>query len=274
MSEFHGGIWQTIRPPLTSSLNDGAVSAPENYRPVSLTSVPCKLLEHIICSHIRRHLDKFGALVPNNHGFRKSLSCDTQLVLTLQDSFMRRDPPRSRIDVAVLDFAKAFDKVPHRRLMKKLRTYGIGGDVENWIQAFLNERTQQVVVHGCKLDSTAVMSGVPQGAVMGPLLFLLYINDLPSVVDPGTNACLSADDCLIYRQIRSIKDHIQLQKDLDALSKWGEAERTGLHQPSKVLCWVWRSGMGSILEERQTSIGENPESSREVGEWSQMLPAS
>ena len=120
-----------------------------------------KLLEHIICSHTRGHLDKFGALVPNNHGFRKSLSCDTQLVLTLQDLFTRRHPPRSRIDVAVLDFDKAFDKVPHHRLMNKLRTYGIGGDVANWIRAFLNEHTQQVVVDGCKSDSAAVTSGVP-----------------------------------------------------------------------------------------------------------------
>ena len=138
----------------------GAVSAPENYRPVSLTCVPCKLLEHIIYSHIRGHLGKFGALVPNNHGFKKSLSCNTQLLLTLQDLFTRRDPPRSRIDVAVLDFDKAFDKVPHHRLMNKLRTYGIGGDVANWIRAFLNERTQQVVVDGCKLDSAAVTLGV------------------------------------------------------------------------------------------------------------------
>ena len=100
--------------------------------------------------------------------------------------------------------------------MNKLRTYGIGGDVANWIRAFLNERTQQVVADGCKLDNAAVMSGVPQGTVMGPLLFLLYINDLPSVVGPGTTVRLFADDCLIYRQIRSIKDHIQLQKDLDS----------------------------------------------------------
>ena len=107
--------------------------------------------------------------------------------------------------------------------MNKLRTYGIGGDVANWIRAFLNERTQQVVVDGCNSDSTAVMSGVPQGTVMGPLLFFLYINDLPSVVDPGTTVRLFADDCLIYRQIRSIEDHVQLQKDLDALSKWGDA---------------------------------------------------
>ena len=121
--------------------------------------------------------------------------------------------------MAVLDFAKAFDKVPHRRLMNKLRTYGIGGDVANWIRAFLNERTQRVVVDSCKSDSAAVMSGVPQGTVMGPLSFLLYINDLPSVVDPGTTVCLFADYCLIYRQIRSIEDHIQLQKDLPGHSE-------------------------------------------------------
>ena len=158
-------------------------------------------------------------------------------MLTLQDLFTRQDPPRSRIDVAVLDFAKVFDKVPHHRLLNKLRTYGIGGDVENWIQAFLNERTQQVVVDGCKWGSAVVMSGVPQGTVMGPLLFLLYIKDLPSVVDPGTTVRLFADNCLINRQIRSIEDrHIQLQKDLDALSKWGDAWGWNLMSPS-VTSW-------------------------------------
>ena len=120
--------------------------------------------------------------------------------------------------------------------MNKLRTYGIGGDVANWIQAFLNERTQQVVVDSCKSDSIAVMSGVPQGTVMEPLLFLLYINNLPSVVDPGTTVHLFADDCLIYRKIRSIKDHIQLQKDLDTVNKWGDAWGWNLTSPS-VISW-------------------------------------
>ena len=117
--------------------------------------------------------------------------------MTMQDLINRKDKPRSQIDVGVLDFAKAFDKMLHGRLMSKLRLYGINGDTASWIYSFLNQRSQQVVVDGSKSESADVLSGVPQGTVMGPLLFLLFINDLPQVVDPDTQVRLFADDCLI-----------------------------------------------------------------------------
>ena len=107
--------------------------------------------------------------------------------------------------------------------MSKLRIYGIHGQIFNWIQAFLSNRSQQVVVDGSRSRAADVLSGVPQGTVLGPLLFLLFINDLPSVVDLGTTVRLFADDCLIYRVINTIQDQIQLQADLDALSRWGGA---------------------------------------------------
>ena len=132
------------------------------------------------------------------------------------------DPARSQVDVGVLDFAKAFDKVPHRRLMNKLRLYGLHGDISRWIYSFLSHRTQQVIVDGSKSGASDVQSGVPQGTVMGPLLFLLFINDMPAVVDPGTRVRLYADDCLVYRCIKSIQDQLQFQRDLDALTKWGQ----------------------------------------------------
>ena len=199
----------------------GAVCEAENYRPVSLTCIPCKILEHIICSHLRSHLDKYGALSPYNHGFRKYHSCDTQLILTIQDLLIRKDAVKSQTDVGILDFAKAFDKVPHGRLLNKLRIFGIDGEIAQWISGFLHDRTQAVVVDGSTSSQASVLSGVPQGTVMGPLLFLLFINDLPSVVDPHTQVRLFADDCLVYRNIKSIQDQIQFQRDLDALNDWG-----------------------------------------------------
>ena len=98
--------------------------------------------------------------------------------------------------------------MPYRRLINKLRIYGIHGVVSSWIEAFLSCRQQLVLCDGVKSEYSAVMSGVPQGTVLGPLLFLLHINDMPSVVDPGTTVRLFADDTLIYRVIHSIEDQL------------------------------------------------------------------
>ena len=197
----------------------GSTCLPENYRPVSLTCVVCKLMEHIVCSHIRDHLDQHGILSKLQHGFRAMHSCETQLLVTVNDLLTIRDKG-IQIDGAILDFSKAFDKVPHRRLIGKLRLYGIDGSIATWIESFLHNRTQRVVIDGHYSSEAEVSSGVPQGTVMGPLLFLLHINDLPSVLHPSTRCRLFADDCLIYREIHSQEDQTQLQKDLDALEQW------------------------------------------------------
>ena len=188
-----------------------------NYRPVSLTSVCCKLLEHIVCKHIRNHLDDHGILNNRQHGFRKKHSTESQLLVTLHDLTSLWDQ-KLQTDVVILDFSKAFDCVPHNKLLTKLDHYGIRGDVHQWISCFLKERIQQVVVDGTMSDSVEVESGVPQGTVMGPLLFLLFINDLPQQVT--SEARLFADDCLLYRAVRTPEDHYALQRDLENLHSW------------------------------------------------------
>ncbi len=118
----------------------------------------------------------------------------------------------------VLDFSKAFDRVHHERLLRKLDHYGVRGNILNWIRAFLTDRVQQVTVEGATSQSLHVLSGVPQGTVLGPLLFLVFINDLPDCVQSRVR--LFADDCVLYRPIKDQNDCTILQKDLDELSAW------------------------------------------------------
>ena len=120
----------------------------------------------------------------------------------------------------LLDFAKAFDKVPHRRLSTKLTYYGVRGDTLSWINNFLQGRQQQVVIEGVTSSSSSVTSGVPQGTVLGPVLFLLFINDIAT--DISSSIRLFADDCVLYRAITSVQDHLTLQEDLTKLTNWSD----------------------------------------------------
>ena len=187
---------------------------PENYRPVSLTCVSCKILEHIIVRHFRTHLERHGILTPFNHGFRSKFSCE--LLLTLQDLLTFRDR-KIQVDMAILDFSKAFDTVPHDHLLGKMEFYGIQGPLLKWTASFLKTRSQSVLVEGKYSKPAKVLSGVPQGTVLGPLLFLIHINDLPSVVTSQVR--LFADDCLMYRPVHSLADQLALL----ALERWGDA---------------------------------------------------
>ncbi|MCW4309230.1 MAG: reverse transcriptase family protein [Candidatus Thiodiazotropha endolucinida] len=188
-----------------------------NYRPVSLTSLCCKIQEHIITSNILRHLDDNSILTDCQHGFRARRSCETQL-LTLVHELAESIDRRRQMDLIILDFSKAFDRVPHQRLLAKIHHYGVRGQTYNWIQSFLADRSQQVIVDGSTSDKAPVISGVPQGTVLGPLLFLLFINDLPDCVKAKTR--LFADDCIIYQTIKSLEDCLQLQDDLNSLAEW------------------------------------------------------
>lgn len=191
----------------------------ENYRPISLTSVCCKLLEHIVSHHLLSYLDQHRVLTDLNHGFRAGFSCETQLVTTLRDLFTSYDSS-TQVDLAVLDFSKAFDTVPHQKLLHKLAHYGVKGTTHQWIGNFLTNRTMKVVLDGEESREVTVDSGVPQGTVLGPLLFLCHINDLPVTVKSQVR--LFADDCLLYREIHTFNDHIALQEDLKKLETWAQ----------------------------------------------------
>ena len=207
----------------------GSKQLPVNYRPVSLTCICCKLMEHIIVSQISRHLDDNNILNKNQHGFRRGLSCETQLVEFVHE-LHQGTIKGGQVDAIVMDFSKAFDKVAHNRLMHKLDKYGIQGNTAAWIKDFLSERTQQVVVDGEFSGQVPVTSGVPQGSVLGPVLFLLFINDITEGVTSDMR--LFADDTIIYKTIRSRTDSDNLQKDLSRLEKWSKDWQMEFH-PAK-----------------------------------------
>ena len=121
-------------------------------------------------------------------------------------------------DMLVFDFSKSFHRVPHQCLLRKLKHFGVRGTTNSLIASFLSGRTQSVVVVGSSSDRVPVVSGVPQGSVLGPMLFLLFINDLQDKI--ASNSSLFADDCIVYRQIQGISDCEALQEDLDMLAEW------------------------------------------------------
>ena len=207
--------WKTAN--VTPIFKKGDNSKSSNYRPISLTSIVCKVLEHIIHSQIINHFDNYNLLSSRQFGFRKRHSCESQLLLTVDD-LARGLRDGEQIDAVLLDFSKAFDRVPHERLLHKLHFLGVRGNLLLWIRDFLMGRTQRVVLEGESSEVAAVSSGVPQGTVLGPLLFLAYINDLPDCV--SSEIRLFADDCLLYRPIRSRADAIRVQDDLISLQTW------------------------------------------------------
>ena len=193
----------------------GSHKNPANYRPISLTSIPCKILEHLIYSSVYKHLEINCILSDAQHGFRKNRSCETQLIITVNELASHLNLGE-QVDVITLDFSKAFDEVPHASLFCMLEFYGIQSTYLKWIKEFLTNRKQQVVIDNKFSTPSTVLSGVPQGSVLGPLLFQLFINDLPNGIDSLVK--LYADDVLIMRSITTSDDHQTLQNDLIKLA--------------------------------------------------------
>ena len=200
---------------------------PGNYRPISLTS---KVFERILFRHLVSALESHHLLSPSQFGFRAGRSTVSLLVDAVDDWSLCLEQ-HGTVHCLLLDFAKAFDSVPHERLLLKLSSLGIHGCTLQWLRFFLTQKKQRVVINGVSSDWADVISGVPQGSVLGPLLFVLYINDLESVVKRSV-VKLFADDVLLYASVHSPADCSALQDDLAAILHWTNRWQLRLN-PSK-----------------------------------------
>ena len=179
--------WLTAN--ITPVFKKGDKSNPSNYRPISLTSLCCKLMEHILCHNIMNYLESNHILNDYQYGFRSSHSCQAQLISIIEELQLALDC-HHQVDLLMLDFSKAFDTVPHQHLLKKLKYYGINGKLYYWLSTWLTKRSQRVVVDGYNNISSSLR--------------------------------LFADDCIIYRIIKSEQDHLQLQQDLHTVYEWSQ----------------------------------------------------
>jgi Reverse transcriptase (RNA-dependent DNA polymerase) len=210
---------------VTPIYKKGSKAEPGNYRPVSLTTISCKVFETILRDELVEHLVSNGQLESSQHGFVPGRSCATNLIAFL-DKVTEAVDGGHGVDVVFLDFAKAFDMVPRQRLIAKLKARGVRGKVLDWIESWLTGREQRVVINGRKSGWEAVRSGVPQGSVLGPILFLVFISDLDSKASPGTLLAKFADDTKLAQVVKTDQDRDELQRSLNGMQEW--AERWGM----------------------------------------------
>ena len=209
---------------ITPIFKSGDKQKPSNYRPVALTSHLIKVFEKVLRTAIVNHIEANNLLNPNQHGFRSGRSCLSQLVHHY-DQVTEHMENGKNIDIVYLDFSKAFDKLDFKVTLQKLQNIGITGKIHRWIESFLTGREQTVTVNGAKSKHQGVQSGVPQGSVIGPILFLILLGDIDGEVSHASVSSF-ADDTRILGAISRTEDTDALQSDLDLIYGWSTRNNT------------------------------------------------
>ena len=209
-------IWK--RANIIPVFKKGSKKLPDNYRPVSLLSICSKILEKVVWEELLRAC--LPALPSSQHGFLPQRSCITNLACFMEHCWTSLSGG-SQTDTIYTDYSSAFTSVSHRLLLHKLRcSFNLSGTALDWIESYLNRRSQRVIVDGKYSEWSPVLSGVPEGSILGPILFTCYVADLPQHIN---SPCLSyADDVKIFKRVVSIADAQSLQSDLDRLSSWSK----------------------------------------------------
>ena len=236
---------------VTPIYKKGSRTDSDNYRPISLTSVLSKLLEKFVKETMLNHMIDNNLFSNAQYGFRSRRSCVLQLLAAMEDWTQTIDEGIP-VDVIYLDFKKAFDSVPHRRLLEKISAYGFRGNLLKWIADFLSDRHQRVKVGDSFSNWASILSGVPQGSVLGPMLFLIFINDLPD----SLHSCIKlfADDTKLYSSVSTQNSHQLLQSDLQLLLDWS----TTWELPFNInKCVVLHLGPNNICNPYSFNIGES-----------------
>ena len=218
-------VWK--RANITPVHKGGSKRSVEQYRPISILSTLSKLFERLVHNEVYPVLH--NTLIQQQHGFVKKRSTTTNLLVFTSDLFDNIDN-RIQVDAVYTDFRKAFDRVDHELLLNRIAFNGIRGNLLRWFISYITNRCQRVVINGYHSYTSQVTSGVPQGSILGPLLFIIFINCIGNCFR-NSKFLLYADDLKVYRPIRNLQDCYLLQEDLDRLTEYCYSSKLHLSIP-------------------------------------------